>query len=386
MTQSTYAPLSPAADAVAPASRPSTIENVAAEKGSLLERMAAHNVEHRAVIERIKKERGAELVILGHHYQRKEIVDLSDIVGDSFKLARDGARATGRTLVFCGVRFMVESCAVLKREDQRVYHPTAQAGCPMADMGDIDDAIRSWSELEAICGAGSLLPITYMNSFADLKAFCGRNGGMVCTSSNAERAFRWAFGQGKRIFFFPDEHLGRNTARKFGLGIEDEVIWDGTLPGGGVDPDRVRRARVILWKGYCHVHTHFTVPMIQRTRALCPGAKVIVHPECMEEVLAAADAHGSTEAICRYVEDAGPGSTVVIGTEVNLVDRLARDFPDRRVLALDRSLCPNMYKINLANLRACLEQDIDDPAKAVEVPASVRAEARIALERMLAMP
>ncbi|MBL8897893.1 MAG: quinolinate synthase NadA [Planctomycetes bacterium] len=371
---------------LSPAVSSSVIERAPSEKGSLLERMVAQNVEHRAVIERIKKERGSDLVILGHHYQRKEVVDLSDIVGDSFKLARDGARAEGRTLVFCGVRFMVESCAVLKREDQRVFHPSAQAGCPMADMGDIDDAIRSWAELEAICGAGSLLPITYMNSFADLKAFCGRNGGTVCTSSNAERVFRWAFEQGKRIFFFPDEHLGRNTARKFGLGPRDEVVWDGTLPGGGVDPERVRRARVILWKGYCHVHTHFTVAMVERARTLCPGAKVIVHPECMEEVLAVSDAHGSTEAICRYVEDAGPGSTVVIGTEVNLIDRLARDFSDRRVLALDRSLCPNMYKINLANLRACLEQDILDPSKAVEVPASVRSEARIALERMLAMP
>lgn len=337
-------------------------------------------------IRRIKEELGTKLCILGHHYQRKEVVDLADVVGDSFLLAREGARLQAEILVFCGVRFMVESCAVLKRDDQRVYHPTAQAGCPMADMGDIDDAVRSWEELTAICGDDQLIPVTYMNSFADLKAFCGRHGGTVCTSSNADRVFRWCIEQGKKIFFFPDEHLGRNTARKFGLGIDDEVIWDGTLPGGGVAPERVAAARLILWKGYCHVHTHFDVSMIEKARSVRPNGRIIVHPECTEAVVAAADDAGSTEAICRWVREAGPGSTTFIGTEVNLVDRLARDYPDREVFVLDRSLCPNMYKINLSNLRETLERDIPDPSKAVEIPEHVRADARIALERMLAMP
>ncbi len=351
-----------------------------------LERLQQRDRSDLETVRRIKQERGTRLAILGHHYQRKEIVDLADIAGDSFLLAREGATVEAETLVFCGVRFMVESCAVLKREGQRVYHPSAQAGCPMADMGDIDDAVRSWEELEALCGGDQLIPVTYMNSFADLKAFCGRHGGTVCTSSNAERVFRWCLEQDKRIFFFPDEHLGRNTARKFGLGPDQEVIWDGTLPGGGVDPDAVRSARLILWKGYCHVHTHFSTAMIEKARSARPDGRVIVHPECTEEVVAAADAAGSTEAICKFVADAGTGSTTFIGTEVNLVDRLARDHSDREIFVLDRSLCPNMYKINLANLRECLETEIDDPSKAVEIPAGVKADARIALERMLAMP
>ena len=227
MTQAAYEHLSPAVGS-------SSVERAPSEKGSLLERMAAQNIEHRAVIERIKKERGADLVILGHHYQRKEIVDYADIVGDSFKLARDGALAKGRILVFCGVRFMVESCAVLKRDDQRVFHPTAQAGCPMADMGDIDDAIRSWTELEAICGAGSLLPITYMNSFADLKAFCGRNGGMVCTSSNAERAFRAALAEAKPDLVFSCGYAGGlDPALKWGTVVFAADSVDLVHAGGG---------------------------------------------------------------------------------------------------------------------------------------------------------
>ncbi len=329
----------------------------------------------------IKSEQGERLTILGHHYQTDAIVDLSDFLGDSFKLCRDAANATARYIVFCGVRFMAESARVLARPEQAVQHPEETAGCPMADMADLPRVEEAWDALSRLQEGRRIIPITYMNSDVELKAFCGRNGGAVCTSSNASKLFDWAYSQGDTIFFFPDEHLGRNTAHARGQADDRVVVWDPRSVEAQSGDERFARAEVVVWKGFCHVHTAFTVEHVERIRQQYPGVHVIVHPECPREVVAKADSAGSTEAIVKKVREASAGETVCVGTELNLVSRLARRRPEVKIVPLSASVCPNMAKITLANLLWTIE-NLGSHNK-VEVDPEISKEALLALERML---
>ncbi|MBW2028166.1 MAG: quinolinate synthase NadA [Deltaproteobacteria bacterium] len=333
-------------------------------------------------VKAIKERLGKELIILTHHYQRKEIVDLGDFRGDSFGLSqRAAADRSAKYIIFCGVHFMAESAAILSQDHQIVQIPDAEAGCWMADMADKFVVERAWEGLTLVTGPDALLPVVYMNSDADLKAFCGRHGGIVCTSSNAEDALRWGFSRREKILFFPDQHLGRNTGNSLGIAPEEMILWDPHRELGGNSADQIRKAKLILWDGYCLVHTRFKVEHMEEMRARYPGAKIVVHPECTQEVVALADAVGSTGYIVKYVENAPPGSTIIIGTEINLVRRLALECPDRRVVPLHDSLCPNMYKIDLNKLLWTLENL--GKANVVEVPDDIRRDAKIALDRML---
>ncbi len=339
----------------------------------------ADPVETEELVERIrtiKKALGKELLILTHHYQRKEIIDLGDFRGDSFGLSKKAAdNSQVRYIVFCGVHFMAESAAILAQPHQTVQIPDYEAGCWMADMADSHDVERAWEEIAAISPGQTIVPLVYMNSDAFLKAFCGRHGGTVCTSSNADQAMKWGFSVGPKILFFPDQHLGRNVGNQMGLKPEEMIVWDPKQPSGGNAPEDIARARLILWDGYCLVHTRFEVDHIRQMREKFPEAKIVVHPECTQEVVALADACGSTSFIVNYVRNAPPGSTIIIGTEINLIHRLAQVFPDKKVLELHRSLCPNMFKINLRNLLWTLENL--GQVNVVTVPDSVKAEALI---------
>ncbi len=340
-----------------------------------------------ALMEQIRARKaalGKELLILTHHYQRREIVALGHYRGDSFGLSkRSAADRDARFIVFCGVHFMAESAAILAQPHQVVQIPDPKAGCLMADMADSQAVQWAWEELTDLIGEGALVPIVYMNSDALLKAFCGRHGGTVCTSSNARAALSWGLARGEKVFFFPDQHLGRNTGNQLGLKPEEMVVWDPDLPLGGHRPEAIRRARLILWDGYCHVHTRFQVEHVLGMKKAVPGARIVVHPECTQEVVALADACGSTGFIVDYVKNAPAGSTIIIGTEINLVHRLALEHPDKEVLDLSYSLCPNMFRIDLENLLRTLENPGE--VHAVTVPEAVKAEARIALDRMLAL-
>lgn len=341
----------------------------------------AENIER---IRELKAERGDSLIILAHHYQRLGVHACGDVVGDSYHLCKAAANTEkARDIVFCGVRFMVTSAATLCRDDQVVYHPDRNAGCPMADMANLPQVRTSWKELGEVTNTEAVVPVVYMNSDLDLKAFCGERGGIVCTSSNAGKVFDWCYERGEKIFFFPDEHLGRNTANKYGIPRDEIVLWDPKLPYGGLEHDQIRKAKVILWKGYCHVHTRFSTEMIEKVRAEHEGIKVIVHPECTEETVAAADYSGSTGFIQDYVVNKmKPGDKVAIGTEVNMIHRLSVEYPDRLVIPLVRSLCPNMFKISTGDLRECLENlDTWEPVK--PDPAE-KAHAKTALDNMLA--
>jgi len=325
---------------------------------------------------------GRELLILTHHYQRPEIVGLGDYRGDSFGLSQKAAaNREARHIVFCGVHFMAQSAAILAQPHQTVQIPDPKAGCLMADMVALDAVEIAWEELTEVMDTASLIPLVYMNSEAALKAFCGRRGGLVCTSANARTTLRWGLSRGEKVFFFPDQHLGRNTGYQLGLGPEDMVVWDPEAPLGGNRPEDLRRARLILWDGHCHVHTRFQVEHVLAMRQAFPDAKVVVHPECTAEVVDLADASGSTGFIVNYVREAPPGATIIIGTEINLVHRLTLEYPDRRVLDLAYSLCPNMFKITLDKLLAAL--DHLGERHVVTVPEEVRDNARIALNRML---
>lgn len=330
-----------------------------------------------------KEALGDELLILTHHYQRQEIVGVGDYRGDSFGLSRKAAASKARHILFCGVHFMAESAAILARPHQTVQIPDPHAGCLMADMAALEAVEMAWEELAEVISIKSLIPVVYMNSEAGLKAFCGSRGGLVCTSSNAWAALRWGLSRGEKVFFLPDQHLGRNTAHRLGLTPADLVVWDPEEPLGGNRPDDLRRARLILWDGHCHVHTRFQVEHLLTMREAYPEAKIVVHPECTAEVVALADASGSTDFIVNYVREAQPGATIIIGTEINLVQRLALEHPDRQVLDLAYSLCPNMFKITLAKLL----ETLDHPGErnVVTVPADVKESARLALDRMLAL-
>ena len=348
-----------------------------------------------ALAERIATARaklGERCVILGHHYQREDIIQFTDLRGDSFKLARWAAeRPDAEFIVFCGVHFMAEAADILAAPHQKVVLPNMSAGCSMADMAEPDDVYACWDELREAGIAESTIPVTYMNSAAALKAFCGENGGIVCTSSNAPNVYDWSFERGDKVLFFPDQHLGRNTGIKKGVSLDEMVVWDYTLPYGslgGNTREELERAKVILWKGWCSVHRRFSVAQVEKARAEYPGVKVIVHPECTMEVLQAADMDGSTEVISRAITEAPAGSTWAVGTEINLVSRLARENPDKTVFCLDPVVCPcaTMYRIHPAYLAWTLDElAAGRVVNRVEVPADIAKHAKVALERMLSV-
>jgi len=336
-------------------------------------------------IKEIKKKLGKELIILTHHYQRQEIVYLGDYGGDSFGLSQKAATdKDARYIVFCGVHFMAESAAILAQPHQTVQIPDAAAGCWMADMIDSVLVNKVWDEITQIVGDEGIMPLVYMNSDAHIKAHCGKHGGAVCTSSNTPRAFKWALEQREKIFFFPDEHLGRNTGNKLGIPADEMIVWDPGKPLGGNSEEQIKKARVILWKGYCLVHTRFTTDHISEARKKYPEAQIVVHPECPQEVVNIADADGSTSFIVDYVKKAAAGSTIIIGTEINLIQRLAQEHPDKTIMTLHDSLCPNMYKIDLPKLLATLETIGE--TNIVSVDEDIKNDARLALDRMLSLP
>ncbi len=347
---------------------------------------------------RIAKETlGNRVFILGHHYQRDEVIQFADVTGDSFKLAREAAdRPDAEFIVFCGVHFMAESADILTSDDQAVILPDMAAGCSMADMAGINQVEDAWAQLEEAGLASRTVPLTYMNSTAAIKAFCGRHDGAVCTSSNAKVAMQWAFdrvggvdGDGK-VLFMPDQHLGRNTAvLQLGLSLEDCIVWDPRKPFGGNTPEQLEAARVILWKGHCSVHGRFRKDNVDKLRADVPGVNILVHPECTYEVVTAADYVGSTEYIINTLNAAEPGSSWGIGTELNLVRRLADAHPDKPVHFLEDTVCfcSTMNRIDLPHLVWVLESLIAGqvPNRIVVDPVTSQ-QARIALDRMLALP
>ncbi len=335
---------------------------------------------------------GDRLLILGHHYQRDEIIKYADYRGDSFKLAQlAAARPEADYIVFCGVHFMAESADILSGPQQKVILPNPAAGCSMADMANIAEVEECWQLLhESLGDDAGIIPVTYMNSAADLKAFCGRNGGVVCTSSNAPAVIKWAFSQGKRVLFFPDEHLGRNTAHKFGIPAEQMSVWNPKDPMASDDAEEeLERARIILWKGYCSTHMRFSAQQIAQARADYPGIKVIVHPECRREVVEAADLNGSTEYIIQQIEQAPAGSQWAVATEINLVHRIAQEHPEQFIFCLDPIVCPcsTMYRIHPAYVAWVLEALLaGEVINQVSVDEETAHWARVALERMLSLP
>jgi quinolinate synthase len=332
---------------------------------------------------------GQRLVILGHHYQRDEVIKFADHTGDSLKLAQHAARQTRADyVVFCGVHFMAESANILGAPHQQVILPDLAAGCSMADMAAIDQLEICWQEMRALgVDVDRLVPVTYINSTAAIKAFCGEHGGIVCTSSNADRIMTWAWERGDKLIMLPDQHLGRNTAYRMGVPLDQMVIWDPDVPYGGLDRQAIDRARLILWKGHCSVHTRFTLRQIEHFRQQYPGGKVVVHPECTFEVAQAADAIGSTEFIIRTISDSPEGSAWAVGTEVHLVNRLAdRLAPARTVVTLDSlgCLCSTMFRVSPNHLLWTLEGLLDDEVhNRIVVPEPTKTWARVALDRML---
>ncbi|MCP3901687.1 MAG: quinolinate synthase NadA, partial [Desulfobacteraceae bacterium] len=277
-----------------------------------------------------KKELGDKVVILTHHYQRKDIVDLGDFSGDSFALSAKAAKdENAQYIVFCGVHFMAESAAILAKSNQTVQIPDTDAGCWMADMADTVLLRKAWAEITSIVAEDKVIPLVYMNSDAHIKAHCGRKNGIICTSSNAPKAFEWAYERGEKIFFFPDEHLGRNTGNALNIPQDEMIVWDPAKPFGGNSEESIKKAKVVLWKGFCLVHTRFTEDQMKDMRKNHPDAKIVVHPECTQEVVALSDAVGSTSFIVDYVEKAEKGSTIIIGTEINLVERLGIEHSDK---------------------------------------------------------
>jgi len=332
---------------------------------------------------------GRRLVILGHHYQRDEVIKFADYTGDSFKLAGEIARhPDAEFIVFCGVHFMAESADVLSGLHQQVVLPDLAAGCSMADMAAPEQLEMCWADLEQM-GVRSVVPVTYINSAASIKAFCGERGGVVCTSSNASATLKWAWERGERVLFLPDQHLGRNTAYKMGVPLDDMVVWDPNEIFGGLDPDEVKRARIILWKGHCSVHTRFTVRQIENLRTQHPGIRVIVHPEVPWDVVQAADDSGSTEYIIRQVKNSPAGSTWAVGTEIHLVNRLAREVaPERTVLSLDQfgCLCSTMFRVSPNHLLWTLEGLVGGTVhNRIVVPDTQKHWTKVALDRMLSI-
>ncbi|WP_298807009.1 quinolinate synthase NadA [uncultured Pseudokineococcus sp.] len=340
-----------------------------------------------------KAELGERLVVLGHYYQRDEVVQFADFVGDSYQLAQQATTTSADHVVFCGVHFMAETADLLTSPEQSVVLPNLAAGCSMADMADLDSVTACWEQLEAVYGTEPdaegrvpVVPVTYMNSSAALKAFCGDHGGIVCTSSNAAAVLAWAFERGQRVLFFPDQHLGRNTGSVMGVPLERMPLWDPRKPLGGNDADALLDARVLLWRGWCSVHQRFTTAQVDAARAADPAVRVVVHPECPKEVVDDADEAGSTQYIERVVREAAPGTSFAIGTEINMVKRLAAQHPDLTIACLDPVICPcsTMYRIHPGYLAWVLEALVrGEVLNRVQVDDAVAASAQVALQRML---
>jgi len=342
---------------------------------------------------RAKEALGDRLFVLGHHYQRDEVIQFADVTGDSFKLARDAAaRPEAEYIVFCGVHFMAESADILTAPEQQVILPDLAAGCSMADMARLAQVEDAWAALAEAGVQDQVVPVTYMNSSADIKAFCGRHGGVVCTSSNADVALEWAFAQkpDAKILFLPDQHLGRNTAvLKMGFSLDDCVVWNPLLPDGGLTRKQLQDARMILWKGHCSVHGRFRADVIDELRAQDPTITVLVHPECTHDVVTKADLVGSTEFIIKTIEAAEPGTSWAVATELNLVQRLGREHPDKKIAFLDRNVCycSTMNRIDLPHLVWVLESLVDGVVvNRIEVDPDTEHHAKVALQRMLDLP
>ena len=394
---------------VAPTDRIAVLPGIACESDSTVtvplteERSFSHwqqdipdaymSLEADEIIERIRVARervGTRCVVLGHHYQREDIIQFADMKGDSFKLAQWAAQhPEAEYIVFCGVHFMAEAADILSAPHQKVVLPNMAAGCSMADMADPEDVYAAWDELEGAGIADEIVPITYMNSAASLKAFVGERGGAVCTSSNAAKVLEWAFAQKPRALFFPDQHLGRNTGIKMGVPVDQMPLWDYRKPFGslgGMSDDDLARSRIILWQGHCSVHQRFTIDQIRQARERYPGVKVVVHPECRMEVVQAADCDGSTEFIARTITEAPSGTAWGVGTEINLVSRLAKENPHKTVFCLDPVVCPcsTMYRVHPAYLAWALEGLAEGyVVNQISVPEEDARWAKVALDRML---
>ncbi|HEX6232281.1 MAG TPA: quinolinate synthase NadA [Jiangellaceae bacterium] len=346
------------------------------------------------LVERARRARAAlgdRVFVLGHHYQRDEVIQFADVTGDSFKLARDAAaRPEAEYIVFCGVHFMAESADILTADNQQVVLPDLAAGCSMADMARLVQVEDAWARLADAGVADTTVPITYMNSSADIKAFCGRHGGAVCTSSNAKRSLEWAFEQGEKVLFLPDQHLGRNTAvLELGLSLDDCVVIDPHKPDFGVTDQQLRDATMLLWRGHCSVHGRFSAESVADVRERIPGVNVLVHPECKHEVVTQADYVGSTEYIIKTIAAAPAGSAWAVGTELNLVKRLGQQHPDKTVVFLDKTVCfcSTMNRIDLPHLVWALENLVEGRVvNRIEVDPDTAHWARVALDRMLALP
>jgi quinolinate synthase len=339
-------------------------------------------------IREAKRRLGDRVVVLGHHYQRDDVICHADLTGDSFKLAQMASRRhEAEYIIFCGVHFMAESADILSGDHQQVILPDMAAGCSMADMAQLEQVETAWEQLQEL-GINSMMPITYMNSAANIKAFCGQHEGVVCTSSNAVPLFDWALKEREKLFFFPDEHLGRNTGVKFGIPLDQMVVWDPRLDLGGNTPEKLRNARIILWRGFCSVHGRFLPRHVDDRRAEYPGIKILVHPECRYEVVAKSDLNGSTEFIIKTIAEAETGSSWAVGTELNLVNRLAKRHSDKFVtlLAPDLCMCATMFRISPENLLWSLENLVDGHVvNRIRVDQETERWAKVSLDRMLAI-
>ncbi len=337
-----------------------------------------------------KEALGSRALILGHHYQRDEVIAFADITGDSFKLAQAAAaQSSAEYIIFCGVHFMAESADILTGSHQKVILPDLAAGCSMADMATASQVDQCWNDLEKLGIAAKTVPVTYMNSSAAIKSFTGKHGGTVCTSSNAEKTLRWAFAKAEKVLFLPDQHLGRNTAvRDLGLSLDDCVVWNPWKPQGGLTEDEIKNAKMILWRGHCSVHGRFTKQSIDDFRTRIPEINIIVHPECQNDVVAAADVVGSTEKIIKTVSESAPGTAWAVGTELNLVGRLAAQNPDKKVYFLDRTVCycSTMNRIDLPHLVWALESLVKGQVvNEIKVDEETSRYSKLALEQMLAL-
>ena len=337
-----------------------------------------------------RKALGSSALVLGHHYQRNEVIEFADITGDSFKLAQEAANQSSvENIIFCGVHFMAESADILTSDRQRVILPDLAAGCSMADMATANQVAKCWSELTEIGVAQKVIPVTYMNSSAAIKSFTGEHGGTICTSSNAEAAMKWAFTQGEKILFLPDQHLGRNTAvLSLGLTLDDCVLWNPWKPMGGLTQSQIEKAKVILWRGHCSVHGRFSIDSVNEIRSRVPGVQVLVHPECTHEVVTAADQIGSTEKILNIVKQSPAGSKWAIGTELNLVQRISQTNPDKEIYFLDKDICycSTMNRIDLPHLVWAMESLVSGTVvNQIRVTPEVSKYSKLALERMLAL-
>ena len=337
-----------------------------------------------------RKTLGSDVLILGHHYQRNEVIEFADITGDSFKLAQEAANQSSvENIIFCGVHFMAESADILTTDKQRIILPDLAAGCSMADMATANQVTQCWNELASIGIADTVIPVTYMNSSAAIKSFTGEHGGTICTSSNAEAAMKWAFSQGEKILFLPDQHLGRNTAvLSLGLSLDDCVLWNPWKPMGGLTEEQIKQAKVILWRGHCSVHGRFSIESVNEIRNRVDGVQVLVHPECTHEVVSSADQVGSTEKIIQIVKSSPAGSKWAIGTELNLVQRISQNNPDKEIYFLDKDICycSTMNRIDLPHLVWAMESLVSGKVvNQIRVAADVAHYSKLALERMLAL-